>query len=132
MGHGSLADAPGVNHATLAEKGFGDEQIAAVEEGLGTAFDIRFAFNKWTLGDAFCTETLGLDAAALDDMSFDMLGALGFTEEQIAAANNHACGTMTLEGAPQPEGRNTCRSSIAPTRAARSASGSCRSRATSA
>ncbi len=100
VGHGSLADAPGVNHATLAEKGFGDEQIAAVEEGLGTAFDIRFAFNKWTLGDAFCTETLGLDAAALDDMSFDMLGALGFTEEQIAAANNHACGTMTLEGAP--------------------------------
>ncbi|MBO6783257.1 MAG: vitamin B12-dependent ribonucleotide reductase, partial [Alphaproteobacteria bacterium] len=100
VGHGSLADAPGVNHATLAEKGFGDEQIAAVEEGLGTAFDIRFAFNKWTLGEAFCTETLGLDATALDDMSFDMLAALGFTEEQIAAANNHACGTMTLEGAP--------------------------------
>jgi ribonucleoside-diphosphate reductase alpha chain len=100
VGHGSLADAPGVNHATLAEKGFGDEQIAAVEEGLGTAFDIRFAFNKWTLGEAFCTETLGIDAGQLDDMSFDMLTALGFDEEQIAAANNHACGTMTLEGAP--------------------------------
>ena len=100
VGHGSLADAPGVNHATLAEKGFGDEQIAAVEQGLGNAFDIRFAFNKWTLGEAFCTETLGLDATRLDDMSFDMLEALGFTEEQVAAANNHACGTMTLEGAP--------------------------------
>ncbi len=100
VGHGSLADAPGVNHATLAEKGFGDEQIAAVEQGLGTAFDIRFAFNKWTLGEAFCTETLGLDSTRLDDMSFDLLEALGFSEEQVAAANNHACGTMTLEGAP--------------------------------
>ena len=100
VGYGSLADAPSINHATLAEKGFGDEQIAAIEEGLGTAFDIRFAFNKWTLGAAFCTETLGLDANKLDDMSFDLLTAIGFTEEQIAAANNHACGTMTLEGAP--------------------------------
>ncbi len=100
VGHGSLADAPGVNHATLAEKGFGDDQIAAIEEGLGTAFDIRFAFNKWTLGEAFCTETLGLDAAQLDDMSFDMLASMGFSEDQIEAANNHACGTMTLEGAP--------------------------------
>lgn len=100
VGYGSLADAPGINHATLAEKGFGDDQIAAIEEGLGTAFDIRFAFNKWTLGEAFCTETLGLDASKLDDMSFDLLTAIGFTEAQIAAANNHACGTMTLEGAP--------------------------------
>ena len=100
VGHGSLADAPFINHASLAEKGFGDDQIALVEEGLGTAFDIRFAFNKWTLGEAFCTETLGLDAEQLDDLSFDMLTALGFTEGQIAEANNHACGTMTLEGAP--------------------------------
>lgn len=100
VGYGSLADAQGVNHATLAEKGFGDEQIAAIEEGLGTAFDIRFAFNKWTLGEAFCTETLGLEVAQLDSMSFDLLSALGFTDEQIETANNHACGTMTLEGAP--------------------------------
>ncbi|MGB0573022.1 MAG: vitamin B12-dependent ribonucleotide reductase [Alphaproteobacteria bacterium] len=100
VGHGSLADAPGVNHTTLAEKGFGDDQITAIEEGLGTAFDIRFAFNKWTLGEAFCTETLGLEVEQLDDMSFDMLAAMGFSEDEIEAANNHACGTMTLEGAP--------------------------------
>ena len=100
VGHGSLADAPAINHASLAEKGFGDDQIAALEEGMETAFDIRFVFNKWTLGEAFCTETLKLDKAQLDNMSFDLLSAIGFDEEQIAAANNHACGTMTLEGAP--------------------------------
>src|SRR5690606_15359177 len=32
--------------------------------------------------------------------SFDMLSALGFTKEQIEAANLYCCGAMTLEGAP--------------------------------
>jgi ribonucleoside-diphosphate reductase alpha chain len=100
VGHGSLADAPHINHASLAEKGFGEKQIAAVEEGLATAFDIRFAFNKWSLGETFCTEMLGLAAAQIDDIAFDMLAALGFTDDQISAANVHVCGAMTLEGAP--------------------------------
>src|SRR3546814_19232707 len=57
-------------------------------------------FNKWSLGEAFCRETLGLTDAQLDDVTFDMLDALGFDEQQVAAANAHVCGTMTLEGAP--------------------------------
>jgi ribonucleoside-diphosphate reductase alpha chain len=36
----------------------------------------------------------------LSDPSFDMLRHLGFTKAQIDAANDHVCGTMTLEGAP--------------------------------
>ena len=31
---------------------------------------------------------------------FDLLTVLGFTREQIDAANAHVCGTMTIEGAP--------------------------------
>ncbi len=100
VGHGTLEDAPGVDHAALRAKGFGDAQIEAIEGGLASAFDIKFAFNQWTLGEEFCTKTLGLDAVAMMDPSFDMLRALGFTREQIDAANAHACGTMTLEGAP--------------------------------
>ena len=57
-------------------------------------------FNKWTLGEKFCTEVLKLDAAALDAPDFDMLKALGFAEAEIDAANLHVCGAMTLEGAP--------------------------------
>jgi len=33
-------------------------------------------------------------------LSFSMLAALGFSDEQIDAANIHCCGAMTLEGAP--------------------------------
>ena len=100
IGHGSLKDAPGINHKTLATKGFGDDVIASVENALGDAFDIKFVFNKWTLGETFCKETLGFSNDQLENMSFDMLAALGFSKAEIEAANTHVCGAMTLEGAP--------------------------------
>ena len=50
VGHGSLGQAPAINHTTLKAKGFADEAIEKVEKALPTAFDIKFAFNKWTLG----------------------------------------------------------------------------------
>ncbi len=101
VGRGTLEDAPFVNHETLKEKGFSAAMLDTVEEQLKSAFDIRFAFNKWTLGEEFCTKVLGFEAAQMDDVSFDMLAALGFSRKEIEAANEYVCGTMTLEGAPQ-------------------------------
>jgi len=100
VGLGTLAGAPAINHETLKEKGFDDDAIATVENALGDAFDIKFVFNKWTLGADFCTETLGFTDDQLDDISFDMLASLGFSRADVAAANNYVCGAMTLEGAP--------------------------------
>ena len=100
VGNGTLADAPVINHQSLAEKGFDDATILAVENALGDAFDIKFVFNKWTLGEDFCTGTLGFEEVQLDDMSFDMLAELGFSKAEVAAANVYVCGAMTLEGAP--------------------------------
>jgi ribonucleoside-diphosphate reductase alpha chain len=100
VGHGTLAGSPGINHEVLRAKGFGTAQIEAVEAGLAAAFDIKFAFNKWTLGEEFCTGALGISPAQLDDVGFDLLTALGFTKSEIEAANTYCCGAMTLEGAP--------------------------------
>ncbi|MGC2855828.1 vitamin B12-dependent ribonucleotide reductase [Novispirillum sp. DQ9] len=100
VGHGTLKGAPGVNHDTLRAKGFDDAALAKVEAVLKTAFDIKFVFNKWTLGEDFCLHALGLTAAQLDDVGFDMLSALGFTKDQVEKANTFVCGAMTLEGAP--------------------------------
>ncbi|MCB1503657.1 MAG: vitamin B12-dependent ribonucleotide reductase [Hyphomicrobiaceae bacterium] len=100
VGHGSLAQAPGVNHSTLKTKGFTDAAIAKVEQGLKTAFDIKFVFNKWTLGEDFVTGTLKVPAEKLNDPSFELLQHLGFSKKDIEAANEHVCGAMTLEGAP--------------------------------
>ncbi len=101
IGHGTLKDSPAINHEALKNRKFTDEAIAVVEDSLAEAFDIRFVFNKWTLGEDFCVKTLGLDADEMNSVSFDMLEALGFTADEIEAANNYVCGTMTLEGAPR-------------------------------
>ncbi len=100
VGHGSMANAPGINHTALKAKGFTPEIIEKLEKALPTAFDIKFAFNKWTLGEDFCKSELGFTAEDLAKPSFDMLAALGFTRREIDAANLHVCGAMTVEGAP--------------------------------
>ncbi len=100
VGHGSLGNAPGINHTSLIGHGFGEAQLTKIEASLGQAFDIRFVFNQWTLGEEFCTGVLGIPAARLNDPAFDLLAHLGYSRRDIEAANDHICGTMTLEGAP--------------------------------
>ena len=100
VGHGSLGNAPGINHTSLIGHGFGPAEIEKIEAALESAFDIRFVFNQWTLGAEFCTGVLGIPAEKLNDPSFDLLRHLGFSKKDIDIANDHVCGTMTLEGAP--------------------------------
>jgi len=100
VGHGSMGQSPAINHTTLKAKGFTPEAIEKVEKALPTAFDIKFAFNKWTLGADFLRDQLGVDAEDLAAPSFDLLAHLGFTKREIEAANIHVCGAMTVEGAP--------------------------------
>jgi len=100
VGHGSLGQSPAINYTTLKAKGFSEEAIAKVEKALPTAFDIKFAFNKWTLGADFLSKELGVGADDLAAPSFDLLAHVGFTKREIEAANIHVCGAMTVEGAP--------------------------------
>ncbi len=100
VGHGSIGNAPAINHTSLTGHGFGANELAKVDAALESAFDIRFVFNQWTLGEEFCTGVLGIPADKLNDPTFDLLKSLGFSKADIDAANDHVCGTMTLENAP--------------------------------
>ncbi|KAF0117217.1 MAG: ribonucleoside-diphosphate reductase alpha chain [Rhodospirillaceae bacterium] len=100
VGAGTLQKAPDVNLDTLRAKGFTPEVIDTIENAVGAAFDIRFVFNKWSLGTDFCRDVLGFSSAQLEDPGFDMLTALGFSPEQVERANTFCCGAMTVEGAP--------------------------------
>ena len=100
VGHGTIGNAPGINHTTLIGHGFGQNEIDKIEAALPSAFDIRFVFNQWTLGEEFCTNVLGIPTEKLNNPDFSLLSHLGFTRKDIDAANDHVCGTMTLEGAP--------------------------------
>jgi ribonucleoside-diphosphate reductase alpha chain len=98
-GHGSLIGCPYVNAESLLEKGFTQEAIISVSAQLANAFDIKFAFNKYTIGEPLCRK-LGMDEAQISSQNFNMLKFLGFSNEQILLANEYVCGTMTIEGAP--------------------------------
>lgn len=100
VGHGTLGNAPGINHTSLIGHGFGPLEIEKIENALESAFDIRFVFNQWTLGAEFCQKVLGIPESKLNDPSFDLLRHLGFSRSDIDFANDHVCGTMTLENAP--------------------------------
>ncbi len=100
VGHGTLGNCAGINHTSLIGHGFGQRELDKIEAALPSAFDIRFVFNQWTLGEDFCTKTLGIPTEKLNDPTFDLLRHLGYTRAEIEAANDHVCGTMTLEGAP--------------------------------
>ncbi|MDO9426835.1 MAG: vitamin B12-dependent ribonucleotide reductase [Methylobacterium sp.] len=100
VGHGSMGQSPAINAGSLRAKGFTDDKIAAIEAGLKQAFDIKFVFNRWTLGDAFLTDVLKVPADKLSDPTFEILPFLGYSKKDIEAANTHICGAMTLEGAP--------------------------------
>jgi ribonucleoside-diphosphate reductase alpha chain len=99
VGAASFEGAPFINPQTLSEKGFIAEEIKKLNDAAKSAFEIGFVFNKFTLGEA-CLERLGFTAEQYNDWSFSLLEALGFTDEQIDAANDYVCGTMTVEGAP--------------------------------
>ena len=100
VGHGSLDKCQSVSINALKDKGFDDATLEKLSGALASAFDIKFAFNRFTLGDDFCKDTLGFNDAQLNDFNFDMLAALGFSKDEIEHANTHVCGAMTLEGAP--------------------------------
>lgn len=99
-GHGTLKGAPFINHETLRDRGFTDEALEKLEAYLPFVFRIDFAFNKHLLGGSFCRELLHLTDEDLGRWNFNMLEALGFKKEEIEAANDYCCGTMTIEGAP--------------------------------
>jgi ribonucleoside-diphosphate reductase alpha chain len=99
VGSGSFAGAPFINHQVLSEKGFIADEIKRLDAAVATAFEIGFVFNKYTLGEE-CLQRLGFTPEQYNDFEWSLLEALGFTDEQIEAANDYVCGTMMLEGAP--------------------------------
>lgn len=105
-GNGTLLDAPGVNHDELRQRGFTEDALARLERALPGMEDIRHAFSPWTLGRDFCANTLAIEPEDLNAPGFDMLSALGFSEDDIDDANLYCCGASGLEGAPHLDPRH--------------------------
>jgi ribonucleoside-diphosphate reductase alpha chain len=99
LGTMSLDGAPHINRETLTAKGFTAEDLDKVEKALPGVFELGFAFNAWTLGED-ALKRAGISMAEASKPGFDLLRKLGFSRDQIEAANEVICGTQTVEGAP--------------------------------
>lgn len=98
-GHGTFAGAPYINHQSLSEKGFIGEELKKLDTAVESAFEIGFVFNVYNLGEE-CLKRLGFKPEQYFAPDFNLLESLGFSDAEIDAANDYACGTMTVEGAP--------------------------------
>ena len=102
FGRRRLVDAPGVNHAALRAKGFTDVELDAVEQALAEVSRLDDAFQPAMLDSGFMRDVLGLEGVA-----DDMLSQLGFSGQDIAAAEVWAVGHGDLagwDGVPGPLG----------------------------
>ena len=100
VGTGTFENAPCIHTARLKELGFTDAKINDLEKNLPSAFDIEYVLNRFGLGDDFIIQRLGIPKETLEKPSFNLLKHLGFSQDEIQAANEVICGSMTIEGAP--------------------------------
>lgn len=99
VGHATFAGAPHINHQSLSQKGFIANELQKLDAAASSAFEVGFVFNVYTLGEP-CLQRLGFTPEQYYSPDFNLLEALGFTDEQIDEANDYVCGTMMIEGAP--------------------------------
>jgi ribonucleoside-diphosphate reductase alpha chain len=82
----------------LKSKGLTDADLKKISDGLGSAMELGFVINAWTLGqDAI--EKLGF-AEKSQQPGFNLLREIGLSRKQIDQLNDVICGTGTVEGAP--------------------------------
>ena len=84
----------------LRSKGLPESSISQIESGLPGVFELSFAFASWAI-PAEALQACGLDPAkAMADGNFNLLKALGLSQQQCEQLNITICGTSTVEGAP--------------------------------
>jgi ribonucleoside-diphosphate reductase alpha chain len=99
VGTSSIDGAPHIDRETLIEKGFDEEDLAKLEKTLPSVFELKHAFNVFTFGEP-TLQRLGFGVDEYTGWDFNLLRALGFSQQEIGEANDHICGRQTIEGAP--------------------------------
>ncbi len=100
-GHGLLAACPALGHEALEAKGFTALEIASVETALAAGAPIRAAFSPDVLGEGFVRDVLGASAEQLADPAFDLLGLIGATGPEVAAAEAWLLDATLLSTCPR-------------------------------
>ncbi len=92
------SDCP-INRISLKAKGFTDAELDKLEKGVANTSSLKHVATVWTFGEE-ALQRLGLKPDACKEKGFDLLSALGFSEEEIARSTDVICGRFAIEGAP--------------------------------
>ncbi len=111
----TLEKAPVINHVALRAHGFTGSEIAKLEAYIPQARSLRHIFTPWILGVDFCRKVLKIPAAKIEDMRFNILVHLGFSEAEIDAAQTYCYGHDVMMGAPDLSSHHTAVFAIAAT-----------------
>jgi ribonucleoside-diphosphate reductase alpha chain len=100
VGFGTFEDSPEINRESLKRKGLTPEVIDSIESQIDRFTSLSLLITPSSVGHDFCKQKLRVEDSHLEELNFSLLSHLGFTKEQIAAANDHVFGRLTIEGAP--------------------------------
>jgi len=100
-GRRTLRGAPGVNLDALMAKGLTEPALEAIEEAVADAFTLRAAVHPLVIGAEFCEDVLKLPPDVAAGKRGDLLMTLGFSENDIAAAEAFCMGASDLTRAPR-------------------------------
>ena len=97
LGHRSLDDAPHINTASLKAKGLSDFEISRLQEVVATAQSLRDVMSIGNLDANFVRDIWGLSESDLADPGLNLLEVMGFSLQDVAAADAYIFGTHDLE-----------------------------------
>ncbi len=92
LGTRTLIGAPGVSYEALASRGVDEDGLAAIAEALISARSLRQTITPWLLGPEETAQWCGCSLDKVLQPGFDVLKELGFTSQDIAAAQKWALG----------------------------------------
>jgi ribonucleoside-diphosphate reductase alpha chain len=98
-GRRTLKGAPGVSLNALAAKGLTEPALEAIEEAVQDALTLRAAVHPLVIGPELCEDVLKLPPDVAAGKRGDLLMTLGFSEDEIAAAQAYCMGASDFAGA---------------------------------
>ncbi len=98
-GRATLRGAGSLSYEALEEMGVPEDALDRLEDSIAEGASVRFALNRWTLGDRVCRDQLGLSSSVIEAEGASLARALGFSEADIDAADRYAQGTTQLHDA---------------------------------
>jgi ribonucleoside-diphosphate reductase alpha chain len=100
IGSGTFEGSPEINRESLKRKGLTPEVIDSIESQIDRFTSLSLLITPSSVGHDFCKQKLRVEDSHLEELDFSLLSHLGFTKEQIEAANDHIFGRLTIEEAP--------------------------------